>query len=175
MVNQTTVLLIDGYHIFRVVRNLGFDIDFSSLLTYYHKHTELLRPYYFTTVLENDEYTPAKPLTDWLAYNRFTVITKEVRETLDREGRRRVSGSIDVEIAVTLMEVAEFAGRIILFAGDGDYCRPVESVQRKGVHVTLVSSMKTNPIMVSDSLRRAVDAFQELDDLRDHIARRMRT
>jgi uncharacterized LabA/DUF88 family protein len=59
----------------------------------------------------------------------------------------------------------------VLFSGDGDFRCLVEAVQRKGVRVTVVSTLKSQPPMVSDDLRRQADAFVDLADLADIIGR----
>ena len=53
----------------------------------------------------------------------------------------------------------------VLFSGDGDFRRLVEAVQRKGVRVTVVSTVKSQPPMAADELRRQADAFVDLADL----------
>ena len=61
---------------------------------------------------------------------------------------------------------------ILLFTGDGDFCRLVEALQRRGAFVTIVSSLRTKPApVVADELRRQADAFLDLDDLKDAVAR----
>uniref|UniRef100_UPI0028124A9E NYN domain-containing protein n=1 Tax=Phenylobacterium sp. TaxID=1871053 RepID=UPI0028124A9E len=47
----------------------------------------------------------------------------------------------------------------------------VEAVQRKGCRVTVVSTVKSQPPMVSDELRRQADNFVDLADLADLIGR----
>jgi len=46
-------------------------------------------------------------------------------------------------------------------------------VQRKGVRVTVVSTVKSNPPMVADELRRQADNFIELTELEGTIARKV--
>jgi uncharacterized LabA/DUF88 family protein len=60
----------------------------------------------------------------------------------------------------------------MLFSGDGDFRRLVEAVQRKGVRVTVVSTVRSQPPMVADELRRQADHFLELQDLAPAIARK---
>jgi uncharacterized LabA/DUF88 family protein len=69
------------------------------------------------------------------------------------------------------MEMAERLDHVVLFSGDGDFRRLVEAVQRKGVRVTVVSTIRSSPPMVADELRRQADVFVELDDLVNTIAR----
>ncbi|MBV6659189.1 MAG: NYN domain-containing protein, partial [Devosiaceae bacterium] len=85
--------------------------------------------------------------------------------------RRRVRPSLDVDLTVDAMELADEVNHIVLFSGDGNFRPLVESLQRRGRKVTVVSSLKTNPSMVSDELRRQADHFLELDNLVDRIGR----
>jgi uncharacterized LabA/DUF88 family protein len=78
---------------------------------------------------------------------------------------------MDIEISVDMMELAPSVDHIVLFSGDGDFRRLVESVQRRGRRVSVVSSLRTQPAMVSDDLRRQADHFIELVDLQPLIAR----
>ena len=61
---------------------------------------------------------------------------------------------------------------MVIFSGDGDLRRLVESVQRRGVRVTVISTIRTQPAMIADDLRRQADAFIDLADLAEHITRR---
>jgi uncharacterized LabA/DUF88 family protein len=70
-----------------------------------------------------------------------------------------------------MMELADSVDHIVLFSGDGDFRRLLESVQRKGVRVTVVSTIRTQPPMVADELRRQADHFVDLLDLSEFIQR----
>src|ERR1044072_6788027 len=141
MTVERTALFIEGPSLYTASRSLGFDVDYRELLKFFSSKGHLIRAYYYSAILENDEYSPLKPLTDWLAYNGYTLVTKPAKEFTDSAGRRRVKGNMDVEIAVDMLELAS-SGRVdevLLFSGDGDFRRLVEAVQRKGVRVTIVS------------------------------------
>jgi uncharacterized LabA/DUF88 family protein len=70
-----------------------------------------------------------------------------------------------------MLEIAERIDHVVLFSGDGDFRRLVEAVQRKGVRVTIVSTIRTQPPMVADELRRQADTFLELQELMPQIQR----
>jgi uncharacterized LabA/DUF88 family protein len=122
-------------------------------------------------VAEDQEFSPLRPLVDWLDYNGFAVVTKPLKEFTDAAGRRRVKGNMDIELAIDVMEMADQVDHIVIFSGDGDFRRLVEAAQRKGRRVSVVSTIRTQPPMVSDELRRQADNFIELDELRASIAR----
>ena len=108
---------------------------------------------------------------DWLDYNGFRLVTKPAREYTDAQGRKRWRGDMDVEIAVDMLEMAAHADHLVLFSGDGDFRVLVEAVQRRGARVTVVSTVKSQPPMASDDLRRQADSFVDLADLADIIGR----
>ena len=164
-------LFIDGANLYSAAKSLGFDIDYRKLLEEFRKRGVLIRAYYYTALVEDQEYSPIRPLVDWLDYNGFTLVTKPAREYTDREGRKRFRGDMDLEIAVDMMELTPRCDHVVLFSGDGDFRCLVEAVQRKGVRVTVVSTVKSQPPMASDELRRQADAFVDLADLVDVIGR----
>jgi len=164
-------LFIDGANLYSAAKNLGFDIDYRKLLEEFKKRSVLVRAYYYTALVENEEYSPIRPLVDWLDYNGYRLVTKAAREYTDGNGRKRFRGDMDVEIAVDMLEMAEHADHMVLFSGDGDFRKLVEAVQRRGSRVTVVSTVKSQPPMVSDDLRRQADNFVDLADLADMIGR----
>lgn len=167
-------LFIDGANLYAAAKSLGFDIDYRKLLDEFKKRGVLIRAYYYTAINENDDYSPIRPLVDWLDYNGFTLVTKPAREFTDSQGRKRWRGDMDVEIAVDMLQMSEAADHLVLFSGDGDFRALVEAVQRKGRRVTVVSTMKSQPPMTSDDLRRQADDFVDLNDLANIIGRPQR-
>jgi uncharacterized LabA/DUF88 family protein len=168
---EKTVLFIDGTSIYNTSRNLGIDIDYRLFLEYFHEATYIVRAYYYSTIIEGEDYTPVKPLTDWLSYNGFCTVIKAAKEFTDNSGKRRVKGNIDIEIAIDMMELAPKINHVVLFTGNADFRRAVEAVQRQGVRVTVVSSLKCNPPTIADELRRQCDQFVELADIAEFFVR----
>ena len=168
-------LFIDGANLYSQARALGFDIDYRKLLDEFSKRGVLIRAYYYTALADSgDDFSPIRPLVDWLDYNGFAVVTKPAKEYTDATGRKRWRGDMDVEIAVGMMEMAGKADHIVLFSGDGDFRAAVEAVQRLGARVTVVSTVKSQPPMASDDLRRQCDSFVDLSDLGPIIGRTQR-
>jgi uncharacterized LabA/DUF88 family protein len=164
-------LFIDGANLYSAAKALNFDIDYKKLLDEFRRRGVLVRAYYYTALVEGDDYSPVRPLVDWLDYNGFTLVTKTAREYTDSQGRRRWRGNMDIEIAVDMMELAGSADHLVLFSGDGDFRRLIEAIQRKGVRVTVVSTVKSQPPMASDDLRRQADTFVDLADLAPIVGR----
>ena len=169
---ERVALFIDGANLYSASRNLGFDVDYRSLLEFFRRKSNVLRAYYYSALVDTEEYSPLKPLTDWLAYNGYNLVTKTAREFTDATGRRRVKGNMDVELAVDMLELAPRIDHAVLFSGDSDFRRLVEAVQRQGVRVSVVSSIRTSPPMVADELRRQADQFLELAEIAPEFTRR---
>jgi uncharacterized LabA/DUF88 family protein len=168
---EKIALFIDGANLYGTTKNLGFDIDYKKLLQEFRSRGNLLRAFYYTAVIEDQEFSSIRPLIDWLDYNGYHVVTKPTKEFVDQTGRRKVKGNMDIELAVDAMELAPHIDHMVLFSGDGDFRSLVESVQRRGVRVTVVSSHETQPPMVADELRRQADVFIDIAELRPKIGR----
>ena len=172
---ERTALFIDGANLHATTKSLGFDIDFKRLLMLFRQKGQLVRALYYTAVIEEQEYSSLRPLTDWLDYNGFTVVTKPTKEFTDASGRRKLKGNMDVEIAVDAMQLAERLDHIVLFSGDGDFRSLVEALQHSGKRVSVVSTLESQPPMIADELRRQADQFIDLVDLQPTICREAST
>ena len=168
---ERTALFIDGANLYATAKTLGFDIDYKKLLREFQSKGRLIRAFYYTALIEDQEYSSIRPLIDWLDYNGYAVVTKPTKEFVDSMGRRKVKGNMDIELAVDAMEMAENLDHMVLFSGDGDFRSLVEAVQRKGVRVSVVSTVTTQPPMVADELRRQADEFIDLVHLIARIGR----
>src|SRR5271156_2917846 len=168
---ERIALFIDGANLYAAARALGFDIDYKRLLDLFGAKGRLIRAFYYTALLDDQEYSPIRPLVDWLDYNGYTMVTKPTKEFTDAMGRRKIKGNMDIELAIDVMEMAQYLDHIVLFSGDGDFRRLVEAVQKRGVRVTVVSTVRSQPPMVADELVRQADTFFELQDLAPQIKR----
>src|SRR6476469_6880393 len=146
-------LFLDGANLYAATKALSFDIDYRRLLMEFQSHGTLLRAFYYTVTIEDQEYSSLRPLIDWLDYNGFTVVTKPAKEFSDGEGRRKIKRNMGVELAVDAMQLAKHVDQLVLFSGDGDFRSLVQALQRRGVHVTVVSTIS----MIADELRRQAD------------------
>lgn len=169
--NEKTVVFIDGANLYATARGLDFDIDYKKLLSLFQGRSNLVRAYYYTVLIEDQEYSPIRPLVDWLDYNGFTMVTKPAKDFTDSSGRRRIRNSISVDLAVDMIEIADRVDHIVLFSGDGSYRSLVEAVQRRGARVTVISTVANNTATIADELRRQADSFVDLKTLREDIAR----
>ncbi|HCP00763.1 MAG: NYN domain-containing protein [Alphaproteobacteria bacterium] len=168
---EKTVVFIDGASLYATARRLDFDIDYKKLLELFREKSNLIRAHYYTVLIEDQDYSPIRPLVDWLDYNGYTLVTKPAKDFTDNQGHRRIRSSIDVDLAVDMLEIAERVDHVVLFSGDGDYRRLLEAVQQRGARVTVISTTAGNTASVADELRRQADRFIDLRELRGEIAR----
>jgi uncharacterized LabA/DUF88 family protein len=169
--DERVALFIDGANLYATAKSLGFDIDYRRLLGFFRKRSRLIRAIYYTALMEDAEYSPIRPLIDWLDYNGYRVVTKPAKEFTDSLGRRKVKGNMDIELAIDVMQLADSLDHIVLFSGDGDFRSLIQAVQAKGKRTSVISTLTTRPPMVADELRRQTDQFIDLADLRDEIGR----
>jgi uncharacterized LabA/DUF88 family protein len=168
---EKIALFIDGANLYAASRSLGFDIDYKKLLTAFQSRGYLLRAYYYTAIIEDQEYSSIRPLIDWLDYNGYKVVTKPAKEFTDASGRRKIKGNMDIELAIDAMEQADTVDHFVIFSGDGDFTSLVDALQRRGRKVSVVSTLATQPPMIADDLRRHADHFIDLLTLKSEIGR----
>ncbi|APG83211.1 NYN domain-containing protein [Sinorhizobium americanum] len=168
---EKIALFIDGANLYATSKSLGFDIDYRKLLNAFQQRAYLLRAYYYTALIEDLEFSSIRPLIDWLDYNGYTVVTKPAKEFTDAQGRRKIKGNMDIELAIDAMEQCRVVDHFVLFSGDGNFTTLVEALQRRGRKVSVVSTLTTQPPMVADELRRQADHFIDLNSLRGEIDR----
>jgi len=168
---EKIALFIDGANLYAASKTLGFDIDYRKLLKAFQKRGYLLRAYYYTALVEDQEYSSIRPLIDWLDYNGYKVVTKAAKEFTDSAGRRKVKGNMDIELTVDAMQLTDTVDHFVIFSGDGDFRSLAEALQRKGRKVSVVSTLTTQPAMISDELRRQADHFIDLVSLKAEIGR----
>ncbi|HEV3042385.1 MAG TPA: NYN domain-containing protein [Roseiarcus sp.] len=168
---ERIALFIDGANLYATAKSLGFDIDYKRLLREFQSKGRFIRAFYYTALVEDQEYSSIRPLVDWLDYNGYSVVTKPTKEFVDSTGRRKVKGNMDIELAVNAMEMAPHIDHMVLFSGDGDFRSLVEAIQRRGVRVSVVSTVQTQPAMVADELRRQADEFIDLAHMANRIGR----
>jgi uncharacterized LabA/DUF88 family protein len=167
--DQRFAVFIDGSNFHASTKALNFDVDFEKLLRVLRESGHLVRAYYYTALPDNNtEYSPIKRIADWLDYNGYTVVSKPWRDFTNSEtGQRRIKGNMDMELALDMIKLANHVEHVVLFSGDGDFCRLLHEVQDKGVSVTVISSNK----LVADTLRRQADDFIEVNQIRHLIER----
>src|ERR1700680_5222495 len=104
---ERIAIFIDGAILYSAARRMAFDIDYKRLLDLFRSKGRLIRAFYYTAMIEDQEYSPIRPLVDWLDYNGYTMVTKPTKGINDASGRRKIKGNMDVELAVDVMEMYE--------------------------------------------------------------------
>lgn len=168
--DERLAIFIDGQHLFSASRNLGFDVDYRNFLECFRKKGKVIRAYYYAVHVDNGEYSPLKPLTDWLAYNGYALSMRTTTEHTDSQGRRRIPHT-DLEMLADMFGIADHVDHMVIVTGNGGYCRGVSLIQQRGVRVSVLSSIKTDSPMLSDDLRRTCDQFIELQEIKSEFTR----
>jgi uncharacterized LabA/DUF88 family protein len=165
-------IFVDGANFHLMSRSLDITVDYRKLLQYFEGDYNLLRAFYYTVLGDEGEFSPLKPLTDWLEYNGYTMVTKTLPPGRDYSFSNQSSKTcMDVNITLDVMEMANFVDSIILFTGDGDFIPLIRAVQRRGVKVCVVGTVQSKNSVTSDELRRKADVFINLADLSSHLQR----
>jgi uncharacterized LabA/DUF88 family protein len=175
--DERIALFIDGFSVYSIAKSLVFDIDFGKLLKLFTDeefNTRVLRANYFVSMYDTSttEENILKPMVDWLAFNGYRVVSKTRRDFLDKQGNKRSKTNVNVEMVVDMFDQSEFVDHIVIFSGDGDLRYAIESLQRRGKRITVVSSKQTETAAVSDDLRKQADNFIEIADLKSQIERK---
>lgn len=169
--NERIAIFIDGANVHATVKAMGISVDYKRLLEFFRSQARLVRATYYTAVFENQEIISIRPLLDWLDYNGYRIVTKPIKEYADDEGRRKLKGNIDVELAVDTLELATHLDHVVLFSGDGNFRALVQALQQMGLRVSVVSTLTTQSAMVAEELRRQADQFIDLAEIERYIDR----
>nr|WP_059001751.1 NYN domain-containing protein [Leptolyngbya sp. NIES-2104] len=154
-------IFIDGSNLFYAAMQLGLEIDYSKLLSYLVQGRPLLRAYFYTGVDPHNEKQQGFLL--WMRRHGYRVITKDLMQNAD--GSKHAN--LDVEIAVDMLELAQYCNTMVLLSGDGDLTYVVNTIAYRGVQVEVVSLQS----MTSDSLVNIADRYVDLATIKERIQR----
>jgi uncharacterized LabA/DUF88 family protein len=168
--HERAALFIDGADLDATCKGLGFHIDFKKVLELFRRETRLVRATYYALYSEEQDYSPVRPLVDWLGYNGYLTVSKPAKELLDSTGYRFATNSIAVELTIDALQLAPCLDHIVLFSGSADFRSLLAALQKLGLRVSVVSSRRAAERPVADELRRQCDQFLDLADMRDLIA-----
>ena len=162
-------LFIDGANIYATAKALNYRLDYRRLKTFIEtQEQELVQAYYYTAMVDKgEENNPVIPLVDWLGYNGYIVRTKMAKTLIKSNGQIVIKGNMDMEMAVDILQLAPYMRTAFIATGDGDFRMLAEALQRQGVQVNIISSIKTDPHFCADELRRQSNKFIDLYDIRD--------
>lgn len=168
---SSVAVLVDGSNMCATIKALGFSVDWRKVFDTINNDITIHRAMYFTAMKPSGETSTIRPLIDFLEHNGWAVVQKPICRYADEFGRTKIKGNMDVEIAVAAMQLQEKVTDVMLFTGDGDFEALVKALQHKGIRVTIVSTRKVRPNVVSELLLRACDVFIDLYDMRPAIER----
>lgn len=153
-------VFIDGNNIFHSARQLGFEVDYSKLLSLLvGRDRELLRAFFYTGVDEGADRQ--RGFLHWMRRNGFRVVQKPVKA--DRDGVRKAR--LEVEITTDMLAYAEKVDLVILVSGDEDFAYPLQALAQKGVRVEVAGFRSAMANKVMD----AADRYIELDQLAERF------
>ena len=161
---RRVALFIDGGNLYHAAKSLGFKVDFLRLKEFFcPEETDLYKAFYYTA------YDPSEAfiikILDWLKYNGFTVVSKEVK----RIANTFIKGNMDVELTIDMLLSIDNYDIAILFSGDGDFTRCVSVLQKRDKIVQVVSTEQSDPPLIAQELKNQADAFIELADIITYI------
>lgn len=174
--NERLGIFIDGFSLYSISRALDFNVDFARLLKLFQNpdlETKIIRANYYVCTFDSSDGSedPLRPLLDWLQFNGYRLVHKPKKSFTDQSGTARNKSSINVELAIDLLEQSDYIDHAILFTGDSDLRYAVEAAQRKGKRVTAISTLSKDHTAISDDLRKTVDAFIDITDIKSLIER----
>ncbi|MHA1237083.1 MAG: LabA-like NYN domain-containing protein [Candidatus Hodarchaeales archaeon] len=160
MTSKRVAMFIDAGNLYHAAKNLGFKVDFLRLRDYFVNPDETLFEVFYYTAYDPSEAFIIRIL-DWLQHNGFIVVSKQVK----KKNGLFFKGDMDVDIVVDMLLNIEKYEKAILFSGDGDFKRCVVELQKRGKTVQIVSSLKTDPPMISEEFRKQADIWTELTEI----------
>jgi uncharacterized LabA/DUF88 family protein len=158
-------IFIDGENIHYSAKHLNMRLDYLKLCEQLAAGRRLVRSYFYTAVSNQSE--GKIDFVNFLKLNGFRVVTKELKSYAEGDTpTRNVRSSLDIEMAIDVMEMADQLDVLILCTGDGDFKPLVDSVARRGKHVEICALRE----MTSTDLIAACDVYTDLATLKDDIA-----
>jgi uncharacterized LabA/DUF88 family protein len=165
---ERLAVFIDGASLSMAVTALDFDVDFRRFSRLFQENSNLIRIYFYAMV--PNENASIRTLIDWLDYNDYTVAAKTGRTLLDDAGKRRNTGDFAVDLAVDALRLARTIDHVTIVSGNSRYRPLVAGLQQMGCRVSVVSTLRPQPL-IDEDLRRQADQFIDLADLREQIER----
>jgi uncharacterized LabA/DUF88 family protein len=159
--NEKTGIFIDAANNYHAFESAGVRLDYEALLNSFQDKCQLVTIRYYSGISDNPKYKSVKSAIDWLSYNGYVTVTKPVR--VMEGGIMRAN--MDVEIAVDVMAACPKLDHVVLFTGDGDFVYLLQTIQRLGVKVSIVSGAK----QISDDLKRQADRFFDVSTLSENF------
>ncbi len=163
--HERVAIFIDGENIHYSAKHLNMRLDYLKLCARLAGNRRLVRSYFYTAVSNQSE--GKIDFINFLKLNGFTVVTKEIKSFSDDQGQARsVRSSLDMELAIDVLDMTQHLDVVILCTGDGDFKPLVNSVSRQGRRVEVCALRE----MTSTDLIAAADVYTDLASMKDQIA-----
>jgi uncharacterized LabA/DUF88 family protein len=157
-------IFIDGENIHYSAKHMNMRLDYLKLCERLTGPRRLVRSYFYTAISSQSE--GKIDFINFLKLNGFKVVTKEIKSFNENEATNRsIRSSLDMEMAIDVLEMAPTLDTVILCTGDGDFTPLVEVLGRKGLHVEVCGLRE----MTSTDLIAAADEYTDLASLKDEI------
>ncbi len=163
--DERCAIFIDGPSLHRACQSLDIEIDYGLLRSIFADAGYLVQARYYTTIQNDQSYSPVRPLIDWLSYNGFVVVAKPVKADDDADEPWQLIRGVGMELAVDVVEISPRLDHVVLFTGNGDFLRLVKLMQRRMVRTTVIGTAQGLSSLTSDALRRQADMFVDLRSL----------
>lgn len=158
-------IFIDGENIHYSAKHMNMRLDYLKLCEKLAGPRRLVRSYFYTAVSSQSE--GKIDFINFLKLNGFKVVTKEIKSFNESDSANRsIRSSLDMEMAIDVLELAPSLDTVILCTGDGDFTALVDVLGRKGLHVEVCGLRE----MTSTDLIAAADGYTDLASLKDEIA-----
>jgi uncharacterized LabA/DUF88 family protein len=163
--NDRIAIFIDGENIHYSAKHLNMRLDYLKLCRTLAGPRRLVRSYFYTAVSNQSE--GKIDFINFLKLNGFKVVTKEIKSYNEGEmSSRSVRSSLDMDLAIDVLELLPTLDTVILCTGDGDFRSLVDAIGRHGVHVEVCALRE----MTSTDLIASADVYTDLAILKDDIA-----
>lgn len=159
-------IFIDGSNFNEAFKFARFRPNYQLIESFFAQEGDIVGMFYFTALPPKEVQSPIRAIMDHIQYHGWTIVSKETKTY-----GGTVKGNMDVEIVVQAWAMWEHFTDLILFSGDGDFTSMVSELQRRGRRVTAVSIHErgSDSSMMADELRRQVNKFIDLRDIKDYI------
>lgn len=152
------LILIDGSNLYAALRG-KYKLDYLRLVDYFGKDSKFV---YFTALPDKSEINRLQPMVDFLKFNHFQLVTKEMKTYTQDDGEIKRKGNMDIEIAVYAMAMSQHYKHISLFSGDGDFCCLINHLQvYNGCCIDVYSSKE----LFADSIRAQADNYHYIENM----------
>lgn len=132
-------VFIDGANTFYAQRTLGWRISYEKLMKYFKRECgEDVKCFVYVAYDENKQ--SEQKFLDMLDINGYILRTKAIKKIRISAERDKHKGSLDVELALEMVELSDKYDTAILMSGDSDFSVPIDRIKKKGKWIIVMSA-----------------------------------